>query len=65
VKRGPAPGLCGACQHAKVVETRSGSRFYLCRLSAEDPAFPRYPALPVLLCVGYEPGDEGGDKVNG
>ena len=52
----PQPGLCGRCQHARVIETRHESRFYLCRLSAVDPAFPRYPRLPVLLCVGYQPG---------
>jgi hypothetical protein len=54
----PAPGLCGACRHARIVTTRTGSRFYLCRLSAVDPAFPRYPALPVLLCGGYEPKEQ-------
>ena len=51
----PQPGLCGHCEHAHVIETRNDSRFYLCRLSAVDPAFPRYPRLPVLLCVGYQP----------
>jgi hypothetical protein len=29
--------------------------FWLCRRSETDPAFPRYPALPVLACTGYEP----------
>lgn len=47
------PGLCGSCQHARVVETRTGSRFYLCQLSRVDPRFPRYPRLPVLRCPGY------------
>lgn len=51
----PDPGLCGACDHARVIETRTGSRFHLCRLSAVDPSFPRYPRLPVLRCRGYLP----------
>ena len=55
--RPPAPevGLCEACRHTRVVETRTGSRFFLCQRSADDPAFPRYPRLPVLRCRGFEP----------
>lgn len=49
------PGLCGDCVHARVVESRRGSRFYLCGLSAVDPRFPKYPRLPVLRCGGYRP----------
>ncbi len=49
-------GLCAACAHARVVESRRGSRFWLCERSRTDPAFPRYPPLPVLACRGYEPG---------
>jgi len=30
-----------------------GSVFILCELSRTDPAFPRYPNLPVLRCSGY------------
>ena len=46
------PGLCGSCVHARVVETRTGSRFYRCGLSDTDPRFPRYPGLPVVRCSG-------------
>jgi|GEM_PF-1558013 len=49
----PDPGLCRTCRHAQVVETRRGSRFYLCGRSKTDPSFPRYPNLPVLACPGY------------
>jgi hypothetical protein len=28
--------------------------FSLCARSREDPAYPRYPRLPVLTCAGYE-----------
>jgi hypothetical protein len=53
-------GLCKGCEHAQVVVSARGSRFYLCRLSAADPSFPRYPRLPVLNCRGYKPGSGGG-----
>lgn len=51
----PSPGLCLDCRHARVIENRRGSRFRLCERSRTDPAFPRYPRLPVLHCDGYEP----------
>jgi hypothetical protein len=37
------------------VPNRRGSVFSLCMRSREDPAYPRYPRLPVLECRGYEP----------
>jgi hypothetical protein len=48
-------GLCADCQHSRRIESSRGSRFYLCELSATDPAFPKYPPLPVLRCSGYTP----------
>jgi len=52
---GPPRGLCGACVHARVVASDRGAVFVLCARSKADPAFPRYPALPVVRCRGYEP----------
>jgi hypothetical protein len=51
----PAPhsGLCAACTHARTVQSSKGSRFVLCERSLTDPAFLRYPSLPVLRCAGY------------
>ncbi len=49
------PGLCGACRNVRVVESRRGSRFYLCQLSEVDPRFPKYPRLPVVRCLGHVP----------
>jgi hypothetical protein len=49
------PGLCGFCVNARIVETKKGSRFYLCELSTVDPRFPKYPPLPVVRCIGYRP----------
>jgi len=47
-------GLCLDCVHAKVIQSDRGSAFYLCRLSATDREFPKYPRLPVRICRGYE-----------
>jgi hypothetical protein len=54
--RGPRPevGLCATCQHAAVIVSDRGSRFYRCERSKTDPRFPRYPPLPVLVCIGYD-----------
>ena len=51
----PPAGLCETCANVKVIETRKGSRFYLCTLSDVDPRFPKYPRIPVLRCAGYVP----------
>jgi len=47
-------GLCDSCAHQRVVRNTRGSTFSLCERSREDPAYPRYPRLPVLECPGYE-----------
>ena len=62
--RGTGPGLCGVCVNVRVVESGKGSRFYLCKLSAADSRFPKYPRLPVVECSGFQKvdgpeGDEG------
>jgi hypothetical protein len=51
-------GLCRDCLHRRLVETARGSRFVLCERSRIDPRFPRYPALPVVGCAGFEPSQE-------
>jgi hypothetical protein len=48
-------GLCANCLHARVITSAKGSEFLLCQLSQSDPAFPKYPRLPVLQCSGYRP----------
>jgi len=48
-------GLCADCVHARQIESDRGPRFYLCELSAVDPVYRKYPALPVIRCVGYAP----------
>jgi hypothetical protein len=53
-------GLCARCVHMDVVTSNRGSRFYLCRLSFTDPAFPRYPPIPVVACAGFVRSADGG-----
>jgi hypothetical protein len=55
-------GLCARCAHALVIRNDRGSRFYLCRLSATDPRFPKYPPLPVRRCTGFVPCPEDDDQ---
>ena len=55
----PPAGLCNACVHQQLVPNRRGSVFSLCRRSRTDPAFPRYPRLPVTECRGFEPRERG------
>jgi hypothetical protein len=56
------PGLCARCAHALVIRNDRGSRFYLCRLSATDARFPKYPPLPVRRCTGYTPSPDDDDQ---
>ncbi|HYW13822.1 MAG TPA: hypothetical protein VE871_17800 [Longimicrobium sp.] len=51
----PPAGLCESCANVRIVDTRKGSRFFMCQLSEVDPRFPRYPRTPVLQCIGYTP----------
>jgi hypothetical protein len=48
-------GLCDACRHQQVVGTTRGTAYSLCLRSKTDPAYPKYPRLPVLRCPGFEP----------
>ncbi|MPZ44300.1 MAG: hypothetical protein GEV05_13005 [Betaproteobacteria bacterium] len=50
----PEPnGLCERCRNVRIVTAQTGSRFLRCKLSGLDPAFPRYPRIPVRECKGY------------
>jgi len=51
-------GLCDSCVHQRIVRNTRGSVFSLCERSRTDPAFPRYPRMPVLACRGHEPRSE-------
>jgi len=53
-KKMPRAGLCGNCQHARLIESDKGSVFVRCELSRVDPNFVKYPGLPVLVCGGFK-----------
>ena len=57
-------GLCTGCSHVQLVTSARGATFYLCRLSAHDSRFPRYPPVPVLVCPGFCP-PEGAEAPDG
>jgi hypothetical protein len=61
----PPAGLCESCANVRIVQSGKGSRFYLCRLSAVDPRFPKYPGIPVLRCPGYRPADHPAEPEDG
>jgi hypothetical protein len=50
----PPAGLCDTCAHQKLIRTGRGSVFSMCERSKSDPAYPKYPRLPVRECPGYE-----------
>lgn len=47
-------GLCANCQYMERIRSDRGAVFYRCGRAASDPTFRKYPALPVMLCAGYE-----------
>lgn len=49
----PAVGLCSRCHHGTRQENARGSVFWRCRRAETDPAFSRYPPLPVRRCAGF------------
>lgn len=53
-------GLCGDCRHARQVPT-AGTVYWLCRRSATDPSFVKYPRLPLRVCRGFQWGDGSTD----
>lgn len=46
------PGLCATCEHLRLLASKR-SVFVRCGLAEVDPAFVRYPPLPVRTCPGY------------
>ncbi len=62
---GTTQGLCASCAHQRLISNTRGSVFSLCERSRTDPAFPRYPRLPVLECAGYENRRPGSQVLRG
>jgi hypothetical protein len=47
-------GLCSSCRHQKLIRSGRGSEFSMCLRHRTDPAYPKYPRLPVTRCAGHE-----------
>jgi hypothetical protein len=58
---GAEPGLCGACRHAKLNQTRRGTAYLRCTRAEWDDALARYPPLPITRCAGFDPADADRD----
>ncbi len=56
-KLGVTPGLCAACRHPKLNETRRGTAYLRCARAEWDSRLARYPRLPVEECEGFEQRD--------
>ena len=56
------PGLCAECRHALVKGTNRGTVYLRCTRASWDDSLVKYPRLPVIGCVGFEPMD-GDDLV--
>ncbi len=53
-------GLCVSCAFARrIPHPRGGPAYWRCARSESDPAFPRFPALPVIKCRGYATSQDG------
>ena len=47
-------GLCATCSWVAIMRSDRGSIFLRCERAKADPAYPKYPRLPVLRCPGWE-----------
>jgi hemoglobin len=48
------PGLCGRCSWAQSITSANRSTFLRCGRHDDDPAYEKYPRLPVMRCPGFE-----------
>jgi hypothetical protein len=58
------PGLCGLCRHALVKGTNRGTAYLRCTRASWDASLVKYPRLPVIGCVGFEPPDGEDGRAN-
>jgi len=45
-------GDCLGCAHARTLKSKGGTAIFLCGRAEKEPAYARYPALPVAGCRG-------------
>ena len=55
--------LCERCERLREVISGKGSRFLLCRYSAVDARYPKYPSQPVRSCVAFLPVEDSPARV--
>lgn len=52
----PRVGLCQGCAHARSLpHPRGGMAYWRCARAETDPAYPKYPRLPLAACPGFTP----------
>jgi hypothetical protein len=59
------PGLCSLCRHALIKGTNRGTAYLRCTRASWDDSLAKYPRLPVIGCVGFEPPDGEGAGEDG
>ncbi|MDZ4771842.1 MAG: hypothetical protein SGI72_01770 [Planctomycetota bacterium] len=47
-------GLCPSCTKVRVITSGKGSTFLMCKHSATDERFSKYPPQPVRSCTAFE-----------
>jgi len=52
---GKISGLCARCRHARPFQSGKGVTYLACEKNRTDPSFPKFPALPMRECAGFEP----------
>ena len=52
-------GLCATCAFGRLFRSGKDATYVTCDLSRTDPAYPRFPSIPVIRCRGFE--DRGED----
>ncbi|MEX2449138.1 MAG: hypothetical protein WD404_10415 [Solirubrobacterales bacterium] len=58
-------GLCDRCAHQRLIPNTRDSVFSLCLRSRTEPAYPRYPRVPVVSCPGFDPRAERRARAGG
>jgi hypothetical protein len=59
------PGLCARCRNAQPIANARGSTFWRCREHDRDPAWPKYPPLPVLRCARFAAANDDAPPTGG
>lgn len=47
-------GLCSLCRSGEPQPSARGTTFWRCLRAERDPAYGKYPPLPVAACPGFQ-----------